>query len=96
MFNRPEYACTSTRMMNWSKAFWQDVYASWTTRRNESASGASWVDLCDLDSMVSYWLVNEIFGNDDAWYKSRYCYKDFDGKLTVYDCVLLMQYLETL
>lgn len=82
MFNRPEYACTSTRMMNWSKAFWQDVYASWTTRRNESASGASWVDLCDLDSMVSYWLVNEIFGNDDAWYKSRYCHKDVGGKLT--------------
>ena len=82
MFNKPEYACTSTRMMNWSKAFWQDVYASWTTRRNESVSGASWVDLCDLDSMVSYWLVNEIFGNDDAWYKSRYCHKDVGGKLT--------------
>ena len=39
--------------------------------------------------MVSYWLVNEIFGNDDAWYKSRYCYKDIGGKLTfgpVWDC----------
>ena len=90
MFNRPEFACTNPAMMNWCSNFWHDVYATWTSPRNETAGGTkSWKDLCDIDSMVSYWLVNEIFGNDDAWYKSRYCYKDIGGKLTfgpVWDC----------
>ena len=83
MFKYPEFAATSDRMMDWSSNFWSDVYTSWTSLRNTTADGSkSWKDLCDIDSMVSYWLINEIFGNHDAWYKSRYCYKDFDGKLT--------------
>ena len=90
MFNRPEFACTNPAMMDWCSNFWQDVYASWTSPLNQTADGAKdWRDLCDIDSMVSFWLVNEIFGNDDAWYKSRYCYKDVGGKLTfgpVWDC----------
>ena len=90
MFNRPEFACTNPAMMDWCSNFWQDVYASWTSPLNETVGGTeNWKDLCDIDSMVSYWLVNEIFGNDDAWYKSRYCYKDIGGKLTfgpVWDC----------
>lgn len=83
MFKVPEFAATSTRMMDWSKDFWKDVYASWVSPRNTTSDGSkSWKDLCDIDSMVSYWLVNEIFGNHDAWYKSRYCYKAVSGKLT--------------
>ena len=83
MFKYPEFAATSDRMMDWASNYWSDVYASWTSLRNATPDGSkSWKDLCDVDSMVSYWLVNEIFGNHDAWYKSRYCYKDFDGKLT--------------
>ena len=83
MFKVPEFAATSTRMMDWSKDFWKDVYASWVSPRNTTSDGSkSWKDLCDIDSMVSYWLVNEIFGNHDAWYKSRYCYKAVGGKLT--------------
>lgn len=90
MFNRPEFACTNPAMMDWCSNFWQDVYASWTSPLNETVDGTeNWKDLCDIDSMVSYWLVNEIFGNDDAWYKSRYCYKGIGGRLTfgpVWDC----------
>lgn len=83
MFKCPEFAATSDRMMDWASNFWSDVYTSWTSLRNTTADGSkSWKDLCDIDSMVSFWLINEIFGNHDAWYKSRYCYKDLDGKLT--------------
>ena len=83
MFNRPEFAFTNPAMMEWCSNFWHDVYAAWTSPLNRTADGSvSWEELCDIDSMVSYWLVNEIFGNDDAWYKSRYCYKDIGGKLT--------------
>ena len=83
MFNRPEFAYTNPAMMEWCSNFWQEVYFAWTSPLNQSADGSrSWEELCDIDSMVSYWLVNEIFGNDDAWYKSRYCYKDIGGKLT--------------
>ena len=83
MFKYPEFAATSDRMMDWSSNFWNDVYTSWTSLRNTTSDGSkSWKDLCDIDSMVSFWLINEIFGNHDAWYKSRYCYKDFGGKLT--------------
>ncbi|MBR3223364.1 MAG: CotH kinase family protein [Kiritimatiellae bacterium] len=90
MFNRPEFAYTNPAMMEWCSNFWQEVYFAWTSPLNQSADGSrSWEELCDIGSMVSYWLVNEIFGNDDAWYKSRYCYKDIGGKLTfgpVWDC----------
>ena len=90
MFNRPEFAYTNPAMMEWCSNFWQDVYAAWTSPLNQTADGSrSWEELCNIDSMVSFWLVNEIFGNDDAWYKSRYCYKDIGGKLTfgpVWDC----------
>lgn len=83
MFKYPEFAATSDRMMDWASNYWSDVYTSWTSLRNTTADGSkSWKDLCDIDSMISFWLINEIFGNHDAWYKSRYCYKDFDGKLT--------------
>ena len=83
MFKCPEFAATSGRMMDWASNFWNDVYASWTSLRNTTPDGSkSWKDLCDIDSMISFWLINEIFGNHDAWYKSRYCYKDFGGKLT--------------
>ena len=82
MFNKPEYAYTNPKMFSWCSNFWAEVESSWTSPLNATASGANWRDLCDIDSMVSYWLVNEIFGNDDAWYKSRYCHKDIGGKLT--------------
>ena len=35
----------------------------------------------DVDSMVAYWLTQEIMGNNDAQEKSRFAYKDTNGKL---------------
>ena len=36
---------------------------------------------CDYESMVNYWLVMEMFGNNDAVKKSRYAYKEQGQKL---------------
>ena len=82
MFNKPEYAFTNPAMFDWCVGFWERVTESWRSLGNVASTGESWRDLCDVDSMVSFWLVNEIFGNDDAWYKSRYCYKDIGKLLT--------------
>lgn len=38
-------------------------------------------ELADMDSLVNYWLISELFYNMDFDRKSIYMYKDIDGKL---------------
>jgi hypothetical protein len=82
MLKKPEFLYTNPAMMDWCSNFWERVHASWRSVDGVNSAGESWLDLCDVDSLVSYWLVQDIFGNDDAWYKSRFAYKDVGGKLT--------------
>ena len=81
MVNTPEYACTNEEMFGYAVQLWQNYEAAIGSLDGYNADGMHYQDLADLDSMVSYWLVMEIMGNDDAWFKSRYAYKDRDGKL---------------
>ena len=81
MFSRPEYACTSTNMMNWCKAYMQDFWDAVTSADRRNSKGRYYTEYADMDSMVAYTLVCELFANNDATKKSRYAYIDRGGKL---------------
>lgn len=81
MFSRPEYAYTSTNMMNWCEAYMQDFWDAVTSADHKNAKGKYYTEYADMDSMVAYTLVCELFANNDATKKSRYAYIDRGGKL---------------
>ena len=81
MASRPEYLKTSARMLAWSKNFLQDYFSAITSWDGCTARGRPWSELCDVDSMVGFFLVNELFDNGDMGQKSRYAAIDRGGKL---------------
>ena len=82
MANRPEYLNTSAKMLAWSKNYLQNYFSAIASWDGCTADGRHWSELCDVDSMVDFFLVNELFDNGDMGQKSRYAYIDRGGKLT--------------
>lgn len=81
MANRPEYLNTSAKMLAWSKNYLQNYFSAITSWDGCTADGRHWSELCDVDSMVDFFLVNELFDNGDMGQKSRYAYIDRGGRL---------------
>ncbi|MCR5274491.1 MAG: CotH kinase family protein [Clostridiales bacterium] len=82
MLNSPEYLNTNSQMMAYVQEYWQDFENAYRSEDGytDTANGRKhYTEFADIDSMVSYWLVMEIVGNDDAGRKSRYAYMDTDG-----------------
>lgn len=77
----PEYAVSNPEMFAWCTNFVATYFSCFASGRGYSAEGLHYTDYCDIDSMVAYFLVNELFGNVDAAKNSRYAYKDIGGKL---------------
>ena len=82
MVNSPEYLFSNDTMTQWLKDFLRDYCEGITAADGYSANGKHYSELCDIDSMARYFLVMEMFGNNDAIYKSRYAYKDQGKKMT--------------
>lgn len=81
-FKSPEFIATNSAAMNYVEtyinAFESAISASdFTTVYNNKTVGYS--QLFDMDSLVQFWMVNELFMNVDAMKKSTYMYKDIDG-----------------
>ena len=86
MMKSPEFLNTNAEMWRYVQTYWktfENAYKS-DDGYTETAEGdrVHYRELADFDSMVSYWLLMEIMGNDDARYKSRYIYKPQQGLLT--------------
>ena len=81
MLKSPEYLKTSPRLLDWCKAFLQNYADAITSPDGYSKEGLHYSQYADIDSMVSYFFVMEMFGNDDARYKSNNTYKDRGGAL---------------
>ena len=77
---KPEYAITSMAMMDSAIALVNDAEAAWCSENGEDALGRHYADLADVDSMVAFWLVNEIMGNVDAS-NGGYVHIDRGGKI---------------
>lgn len=83
MFNTPEFADTSAGLRNEAElalntfelAIQSDDFC--TDYRGQHVSA---YDLFDLDSLVKYFIVEEVFHNEDSMRKSTYFYKERDGK----------------
>ena len=83
MFKEPEYANTNEDMMNYVRtyiqAFEDAVYADdYKTEYNGEVMHYS--DFFDMDSLVDYWIVQEIFFNIDSMKNSTYMYKQHGEK----------------
>ena len=82
MFKNPEFVYTNTDMMNYVQgyvqAFEDAVQADSYTASYEDAI-VHYSELFDFDALVDYWLINEIFFNEEINKKSTYMYKDIDG-----------------
>lgn len=86
MMKSPEFLNTNAEMWRYVQTYWktfENAYKS-DDGYTETPEGdrVHYRELADFDSMVSYWLLMEIMGNDDARYKSRYIYKPQQGLLT--------------
>ena len=86
MMKSPEFLNTNAEMWDYVRICWKDFENAYKSENGYTTTMLGetlhYTDLADFDSMVSYWLLMEIMGNDDARYKSRYIYKPQNGKLT--------------
>ena len=86
MMKSPEFLNTNAEMWDYVQICWKDFENAYKSENGYTTTMLGetlhYTDLADFDSMVSYWLLMEIMGNDDARYKSRYIYKPQNGKLT--------------
>ena len=84
MLKSPEFLASNDAMMSYVQDYWQNfenAYRSEDGYTEIDGKMTHYTELADFDSMVSYWLLMEIMGNDDSRYKSRYIYKPHDSLL---------------
>lgn len=48
-----------------------------------NSQGERYTDLIDMDSFVDFYIINEVFKNNDALYASAFFYKDVDSKMCI-------------
>lgn len=85
MINTPEFLNTNDLMFDYIKYYIQQFEnATYSSDGYTEIQGKKihYSQLADIDSMINYWLLNELMGNSDAFKKSCYAYKDVDGLLT--------------
>ena len=77
----PEYLSTNPKMMDWCRTFIQHYADAITSPDGYSAEGRHYSAYCDIESMVAYFLVIEMFGNEDARCRSNYAAIDRGEKM---------------
>ncbi|MDO4166575.1 MAG: CotH kinase family protein, partial [Eubacteriales bacterium] len=85
MIHAPEYVNTNSQMFAYIQEYIQQFEnATYSPDGYTEIQGNKihYSQLADFNSMINYWLLNEIMGNSDAFKKSCYAYKDVDGLLT--------------
>ncbi len=85
MFKNPEFAITSNDLFNYAKEYVQAVENAFTNTSSYTTTydgeTKHYTDLVDEQSFIDFWLINEIFFNEDFMKKSTYFYQEVDGKL---------------
>ena len=83
MFKAPEFAVSNQDMMNYVKNYiqaYENAVMSKDYHSMYEGNTVHYSELFDMDSLVDYWLVTELFFNEDGMKKSTYMYKDVDDK----------------
>ena len=82
MFKNPEFVSTNKDMMNYVKTYiqaFENAVQSDSYTAEYEGEILHYSELFDFDALVDYWLINEIFFNEELNKKSTYMYKDIDG-----------------
>ena len=82
MFKNPEYVYTNTDMFNYVQNYvqaFEDAVQSDDYTAEYEGETLHYSELYDFDALIDYWLVTEIFYNEEINKKSTYMYKDVDG-----------------
>ncbi|MGN0335045.1 MAG: discoidin domain-containing protein [Lachnospiraceae bacterium] len=86
MFKNPEFVNTNQAMINYVRTYVQSfenaVHSSDYTADYEGAE-THYSELYDFDALVDYWIVNEIFFNEEFNKKSTYMYKEIGELMTM-------------
>ncbi|MFQ8705668.1 MAG: bacterial Ig-like domain-containing protein, partial [Thomasclavelia sp.] len=83
MFKAPEFASSNQDMMNYVQNYiqaYEDAVRSKDYHSIYDGNKVHYSELFDMNSLVDYWLVTELFFNEDGMKKSTYMYKDVDDK----------------
>ena len=82
MFKNPEFVATNQDMMNYMQTYiqsFENAVQSYDYTAEYNGTATHYSQLFDFDSLVDYWLISEIFFNEELNKKSTYMYKDIDG-----------------
>lgn len=82
MFKNPEFVNTNQDMMNFVQTYvqaFEDAVRADSYTATYKGETVHYSDLYDFDALVDYWLINEIFFNQEIAKKSTYMYKEIDG-----------------
>ena len=82
MFKNPEFVGTNSDMMNYVRDYvqaFEDAVQSDSYTATYEGETVHYSDLYDFDALVDYWLISEIFFNEELNKKSTYMHKDIDG-----------------
>lgn len=82
MFQSPEFAVTNPEMMAYVQEYvqaFEDAIQSDDYAASYEGEKMHYSELFDMDSLIDYWLLNEIFFNQEFNKKSVYLYQDMDG-----------------
>lgn len=81
LVDTPEFAKSNAAMYNAATSLWARFEAAYKSPDGRCAAGTRYTEIADLDSMASFWLVNEVVGQRDLG-NSRFSFIDHGGKLT--------------
>ncbi len=84
MFKSPEYAATNKEMLTYVQEYiqaFEDAVRSEDFSAEYKGARIRYSELADMETLVDFWILTEVFGNLDSMFKSTYMYKDIDGKL---------------
>lgn len=81
-FKSPEFCYTNKEMMayvsTYLQAFEDAVYNEHDFTAVYEGENKHYSELFDMNSLIDYWLIQELFFNEDGMKKSTYLYKDHD------------------
>ena len=82
MFKNPEFVNTNSDMMAYVQTYvqaFEDAVQSDSYTAEYEGETLHYSELYDFDALVDYWLISEIFFNEELNKKSTYMHKDIDG-----------------
>ena len=87
MFKSPEFIKTNSDMwsyvQNLFNSFEDAIQNKETFTTTYQGKEAHYTDIFDMDALIDYWIIQEVFFNQDGVRRSTYMYQDLDGKMTM-------------